>query len=159
MVDRRDRPCRDPLKRDSGRYAITLIAQNFAEIKGQNPMLRIELDGISLLLTISKLPDAKYAKPGPRVGKFKEKYCAGKLAATMDRWAIGRRFQGKGIMSLTAILVCDSRTLAFIDESAGSHILVDSMLPRLRFPSSPTFTAAPSWSSCATRSSTRASTW
>ena len=25
MVDRRDRPCRDPLKRDSGRYAITLM--------------------------------------------------------------------------------------------------------------------------------------
>ena len=26
MVDRRDRPCLDPLKRDSGRYAITLIS-------------------------------------------------------------------------------------------------------------------------------------
>ena len=25
LTYRRDRPCRDPLKRDSGRYAITLI--------------------------------------------------------------------------------------------------------------------------------------
>ena len=81
MVDRRDRPCRDPLKRDSGRYAITLIAQNFAEIKGQNPMLRIELDGISLLLTISKLPDAKYAKPGSRVGRTSRRSTARDVTA------------------------------------------------------------------------------
>ena len=32
LGDRRDRPCRDPLKRDSGRYAITLIRRQFVSL-------------------------------------------------------------------------------------------------------------------------------
>ena len=51
----------------------------------------------------------------------------------MGRGAVGRRFRGKGIMSLTAILLWDS-TLALIDEcskSAGANILVDSLWPKM----------------------------
>ena len=40
----------------------TGLSSDFAEIKGKNPMLRVELDGMSLLLNISKLSDPKYAK-------------------------------------------------------------------------------------------------
>ena len=33
LTYRRDRPCRDPLKRDSGRYAITLIEEGDSKKK------------------------------------------------------------------------------------------------------------------------------
>ena len=91
------RPCGQGV--DQGHWALS----DFADIKGQNPVLCIDLGGMSLLLSISELPDSKYVKSlAPEWGEAINTNRKGKLVATMGRGAVGRRFQGKGIMSLTA---------------------------------------------------------
>ena len=55
---------------------------------------------MSLLLSISKSLALEW-------GNLKEKHRVGKLVVTMGRGALGRRFRGKGIMSVTAILLWD----------------------------------------------------
>ena len=42
--------------------AATGLSKEFAELKSLNPMTRLEVDGMSVLLNIAKLPDKKYAK-------------------------------------------------------------------------------------------------
>jgi hypothetical protein len=112
----------------------TRLTNNFVDIKSQHPILRVELDGMLLLLNTSKFPDPKYAKGlALESADFMEKHRVGKLVATIGRGAIGRRFRSKSIMVVMAILLSDS-TLAFIElcgRSAGSHVLVDSLWPKM----------------------------